>query len=334
MIDAYGILGVSPSATDEEILARYKELARKNHPDIGGSADEMAKINEAYALIKTPELRKKYVNGNDFTVMFRWTEKVFGKSDVAANFGKPPVDDRCADRGSDIEVTENVPLETFIFGKYGYELKYEKTTECLMCSGRGAEKVVNCPRCGATGKIVFRKKEKTCPKCNGASYIATGECPICHGEGKFVKECTYQFDLMPGMTEIVAPGHGNEGIKGGANGDLRVAINPLIDEERGMEAFMSPDGFPFISFTRRIPPEDFILGTTLDFDVYGRLLVVSVPPKTLDFTYGYPVDNLCGTGLRAMVNVELAPEEDGEWVKKAYSALRDARKAARKAEKT
>jgi len=88
---------------------------------------------------------------------------------------------------------------------------------------------------------------------------------------------------------------------------------------------MSPDGFPFVSFVRRIHPEDFILGTTLDFDVYGRLLVVTVPPDTLDFSYGYPVDDLFGTGLKAMVNVELAPEEPGEWLKDAYSALREAR---------
>jgi DnaJ-class molecular chaperone len=129
------------------------------------------------------------------------------------------------------------------------------------------------------------------------------------------------------MARVVVTGKGNDGMKGGPNGDLIVEINPLPDEERGMEAFMSPDGFPFLRITRKVHPEDFVLGTAIDIDVYGRLLVVDVPPGTSDFAYDYPVENLFGTGLKAMVNVELASEEGGEAVKSAYSALRDARKA-------
>lgn len=325
MIDAYAVLGVESTAPDEEIHRAYKELSRKYHPDHGGNPDDMARLNEAYALVKTPELRRKYVNESEFSVKFKWMESVFGKSSVAGDFGKPPVDDRCGQRGSDIEVTVNVPMETFIFGKNGFEISYEKTKECLQCSGRGFEKTVNCPRCGATGKIVFRKKSKECPKCNGTGYQGVGECPVCHGEKAFTRECTQTVDIAPGTSFIKLEGRGNEGVGGGPNGDLLVNINPLCDEERGMEAFMSPDGFPFVSFVRRIHPEDFVLGTTLDFDVYGRLLVVTVPANTLDFSYGYPVDDLFGTGLRAMVNVELAPEEPGEWLEGAYSALREAR---------
>ena len=327
MIDAYGILGVSPTAPDEEIHKAYKALSRKYHPDHGGNPDDMARLNEAYALVKTPELRQKYVSGNEFTVKFKWMESIFGKSDVAANFGKPPADDRCGERGSDIEITENVPLEAFIFGQYGHEVRYTKTGECLQCSGIGGEKSVNCPRCGATGKIVFRRKEKRCPKCDGKGTVVSGECQVCHGTGSTERECNYSFDITPGMTEKVAVGKGNDGLKGGPNGDLRISINPLPDEGRGMEAFMSPDGFPFISFSRRVHPEDFILGTTLDFDVYGRLLVVDVPRGTYDFAYSYPVDNLLGTGIRAMVNVELAPEDSWEALEGRYRDLREAREA-------
>ena len=287
----------------------------------------MARLNEAYALVKTPELRQKYVSGNEFTVRFKWMEQVFGKSDVAANFGKPPSDDRCGDRGSDIEITENIPLRDFIFGQYGHEVRYMKTSECLMCSGLGGEKTVNCPRCGATGKIVFRKKESTCPKCSGKGTVVTGECQVCHGEGKTERECTYSFDITPGMTSKIAAGKGNDGTKGGPNGDLRIEINPLPDEELGAEAFLSPDGFPFISFARKAHPEDFVLGTVIDIDVYGRLLVVDIPAGTLDFYYSDPIADLLGSGVRAVVNVELAPEEPGEWVSAAYSALREARNA-------
>jgi len=334
MSDAYGVLGLTEQATDEEILKAYKRLSRELHPDHGGDPEKMATLNEAYSLIKTPELRKKYFNGNEFTVKFKWMEQVFGKSDVAANFGKPPVDDRSQNRGDDINLTEEISLRDFIFGKQAHEIHYQKSSECLMCSGQGAAKVVNCPRCGATGKIVFRKKEKVCPKCHGSGHEMVGVCEICGGEGKIFKDCTFSFDITPGMTNLSVVGKGNDGFKGGPNGDLNIELNPIPDESRGLAAYMSNEGFPFISMTKQIHPEDFILGTNVDFDVYGRLFVVTVPPETYGFYYSQAVDDLLGTGVKAMVNIELAPEEPAEWLKKAYEGIRDARIAAKYSKKT
>ena len=60
MKDAYAVIGVPRKATDEEIQAAYKKRARDLHPDHGGSPEQMAELNEAYAKIKTPEKRRKY----------------------------------------------------------------------------------------------------------------------------------------------------------------------------------------------------------------------------------------------------------------------------------
>lgn len=46
-MQAYEILGLSLTATDEEILGSYKALAREMHPDMGGSDEEMRLLNEA-----------------------------------------------------------------------------------------------------------------------------------------------------------------------------------------------------------------------------------------------------------------------------------------------
>jgi DnaJ-domain-containing protein 1 len=46
--DPYKVLGVAPSAPTNEVRARFHELALENHPDRGGSADEMGRLNDAY----------------------------------------------------------------------------------------------------------------------------------------------------------------------------------------------------------------------------------------------------------------------------------------------
>jgi len=49
----YEVLGVPPSATPAEIRRAYLALARRHHPDAGGSADEMRRLNEAWAALST-----------------------------------------------------------------------------------------------------------------------------------------------------------------------------------------------------------------------------------------------------------------------------------------
>lgn len=51
MKDYYKTLGVSKTATQEEIKAAYRELARKEHPDKGGDAERFNSINEAYEIL-------------------------------------------------------------------------------------------------------------------------------------------------------------------------------------------------------------------------------------------------------------------------------------------
>lgn len=64
MLDPYQTLGVSPTATDEEIKTAFRKLAKHHHPDVNlGKADAERKFKEistAYQLIETAELREKY----------------------------------------------------------------------------------------------------------------------------------------------------------------------------------------------------------------------------------------------------------------------------------
>lgn len=95
MLNPYSVLGVDRGMSDKEIAEVYKKLAKQYHPDRckdANATDRMAAIAEAYQLIKTKELRDKYDKETSFSSDFGLFSSLFGKSNVAANFSKPPVD--------------------------------------------------------------------------------------------------------------------------------------------------------------------------------------------------------------------------------------------------
>lgn len=68
MLDPYRILGISPSATDDEVKKAYRNLAKKYHPDVNnGSAEaeaRMKEVNEAYSSIM--KMRREGTDGASY----------------------------------------------------------------------------------------------------------------------------------------------------------------------------------------------------------------------------------------------------------------------------
>jgi curved DNA-binding protein CbpA len=59
-VDLYEVLQVAPRADPEVVLAAYRTLARKHHPDAGGDGRVMATLNAAWQILGRPELRHAY----------------------------------------------------------------------------------------------------------------------------------------------------------------------------------------------------------------------------------------------------------------------------------
>jgi len=86
-MDLYSILGVDPSADAESIKSAYRTLARRHHPDAGGDASRMAGINDAWAILGDPSLRRRYDRENGHTRLGR---AVIAPAAPATNPGPPP----------------------------------------------------------------------------------------------------------------------------------------------------------------------------------------------------------------------------------------------------
>lgn len=56
----YDVLGVSKTATEDEIKKAFRKLARKHHPDAGGSEEKFKEINEAYEILSDKKKREQY----------------------------------------------------------------------------------------------------------------------------------------------------------------------------------------------------------------------------------------------------------------------------------
>lgn len=322
MKDVYVIIGVSRKASDEEIHAVYKKRARDLHPDHGGSPEQMAELNEAYAKIKTPELRRKYDASHSFSSTMATWSAAMGKSDVAKNFGQAPTtsDPRKVD-GTDVPVNVEISMETFMKGAPIMTVNYMVEHECLECSGTGGDHLETCPNCHGERNVrtVTNEGDRVmkCPKCNGAGMVPVGECVVCHGTGMSSKQVSHSFHYKKGVVDMVVPGKGNGGRFGGMNGNLVMEFHPKATEH------LSFDGDKFL-YIHNIPVEGFILGHAVEIDYPGPLMVKRIPPGQ---AYGYreTMEKFMGTEYPCEFIFMPADEKDPDAIRGKLEELSKAR---------
>ena len=84
--DYYKTLGVDKTASQSDIKKKFRQLAKKYHPDLNKgnkeAAEKFKEINEAYEVLGDEEKRKKYDafgSGYNFTGLLRSEERRVGK---------------------------------------------------------------------------------------------------------------------------------------------------------------------------------------------------------------------------------------------------------------
>ena len=249
--DYYEVLGVSKTATDDEIKKAYRNLAKKYHPDVCKEPDAEAKfkeVQEAYEVLSDSTKRQQYdqfghegpMGGAGGFDGFNFGGGFGGFDDIFSSFfgGGRSQSNTGPKRGRNIKTSITLTFEEAAFG-VEKEITLNKLDTCKDCSGTGAmsgKDIETCPKCHGRGKVIVEQNsffgriqtEATCPHCNGKGKTIKNKCTTCHGEGRIKNVSKLKVRIPSGVEDeqtLTVSGKGEAGPNGGMNGDLYININ-------------------------------------------------------------------------------------------------------------
>jgi molecular chaperone DnaJ len=297
--DFYDVLGVSKSASPEELKSAYRKLAVKHHPDKNpgdkASEDKFKEASEAYGILSDQEKKQNYDNfghaafegggrrqsggfgGADFSDIF---EDFFGDfGGGGSSRGKRSSNNR----GSDLRYDLSITLKEAYEGNK-QDIKFSTTEKCNTCKGNGSKpgsSPSKCTVCGGNGKVRtnqgFFTVQQTCPQCAGSGEEITNPCNDCNGQGNKQASKKISVTIPKGVddgTRIRLAGKGEAGARGGASGDLYLFINVTSHE-----LFKRSDENLFFEFPISIA--DAALGTTIEIPtIDGGRAKIKIPDGT------------------------------------------------------
>ncbi len=260
--DYYKILGISKSATDEDIKRAYRKLAHQYHPDkASGDESKFKEINEAYQVLGNQEKRSRYdrygsAEGDDPSHGFSGGQNGFGfgfdpgnledlgnVGDIFEMFfeGMGGRKRKIYRRGADLEVIHDLSLEHAYKGLKS-SLSINTFIVCEKCAGVGnfaKDGFDDCSACDGRGEVRETRngffgsfsQVRECAKCFGAGKIPKKICGVCSGAGRVKGGRKVEIAIAPGIADgqiIKIAGAGEAGARGAEAGDLyvRVRIKP------------------------------------------------------------------------------------------------------------
>lgn len=263
--DYYEILGVSKTASDEEIKRAFRVLAKKYHPDVNkeeGAAEKFKEIGEAYSVLSDKNKRAQYdqfghaafdsaQGGAGFDMgdinLDDILSNLFGGgfggfSSSFSGFGGNRNNNRTR-RGEDVLMRIKLTFEEAVNG-CKKDIKVNTTENCDKCNGKGGFGEETCKTCGGRGVISQEQRtifgimqtQKTCPDCSGNGKSFKEICSHCHGEGRVSKSKTLTVTVPEGIdtgNQLRLSGKGGAGINGGPNGDIYLEF--IVEEHKYFE---------------------------------------------------------------------------------------------------
>jgi len=251
--DYYEILGVTRSATDQDLKSAYRRLAHQHHPDKNQgnphSEDKFKEAAEAYTVLSDPEQRRRYDRfghaGVSSAASAAWGAPgfggiedilgdLFGFGDVFAAGGRAGGRRSGAQRGADLRYDLEINLEQAAVGMTA-QLRIPKLETCETCNGAGSAPGTQpeaCRTCEGAGQVRFQQGffsvSRTCGTCRGTGQVITSPCENCRGAGRVEREKSIEVKIPAGVetgSRLRLQREGESGAYGGPAGDLYVVIH-------------------------------------------------------------------------------------------------------------
>lgn len=174
----YEILGVEKSASTQDILKAYRQLARTKHPDKGGDPKLFAEITQAKEVLSDPDKRKVYDMHGEEGINKGMSSQESGMSIFDLISGRGGQRSNEPKKCQDTSHTLKISLEEIYHGA-SKKLAISRSRNCTECKGQGGSKVEVCGECRGRGMV--KKLVQLGP---GMYSQSAGPCDECRGQGK------------------------------------------------------------------------------------------------------------------------------------------------------
>ena len=251
--DFYETLGVSKTASSDEIKSAYRKLAKKYHPDLhpndSVAAAKFKEVNEAYEVLGDEQKRKNYDqfgsadpnqfggnggfggfggfnNGGGFSG-FDGFGSIF--DDIFGGFGaRAGQSSKQKIAGDDINLKMNITFTEACTG-VKKSINVSRIETCEHCLGTGAKngkEYTVCSTCNGTGKVRYTQQTflgrvvnvGDCQDCGGTGKKIKEKCSYCGGEGTVRKTRVINIAIPAGIDNEQVLSIKNEGHANGSNG--------------------------------------------------------------------------------------------------------------------